>query len=414
MKNSFFGRIKTSLDNYEEQYNPAHWNDLQKRLEKLQPSKPSSNIGKKIILSAAAVVAVVAVVYYFFNNNSENKRQEKVLVQQTAVVKENPKVAEQSNNPTIEQTNAEQPKPKNQESKTAEQPNNKIIEQSKVESQIKNQEASKNINPPIETKTSETVQPETSALTAAFKCNKNMICAGEPIELTSDNKISSCNYRWEFGDGQTSHEQNPKHIYKKEGTYSVKLKVESPKDKKSDEQIAKNLVTVRPVPNVDLKYSSADENFSAVNFEASGKDIFQWRWDFGDKQISEEQNPSHIYNKKGSYEAVVTATNNFACAATARRIVSIEHDYNLLAPNSFSPNGDGLNDTWIPVALQNGESVFTLTIFDKSNNLVYTTSNKNAPWDGVNAKAGDMFFWKAEVKEKNGKASSYNGFIVIK
>ena len=38
-----------------------------------------------------------------------------------------------------------------------------------------------------------------------------------------DGKITS--YKWEFGDGTVSNEQNPTHVYTKEGTYTAKLTV---------------------------------------------------------------------------------------------------------------------------------------------------------------------------------------------
>ena len=87
--------------------------------------------------------------------------------------------------------------------------------------------------------------------------------------------------------------------------------------------------------------------------------------------------------------------------------------FNPLAPEIFSPNGDGKNDTWMPVAFLNGDYIFTLTVSDKSGNVVFKSSDKDNVWDGNNAKPGDTFRWTAVVKEKNGDEITCQGLITI-
>src|ERR1041385_7186288 len=76
MKTQFENHLKQSLESYEAQYNPAHWADMEKRLDKIKTSRPSSNAGK-IIGIAAGVVAVAGLVYFLSANHSENKQTEK-------------------------------------------------------------------------------------------------------------------------------------------------------------------------------------------------------------------------------------------------------------------------------------------------------------------------------------------------
>ncbi|MEO6039986.1 MAG: gliding motility-associated C-terminal domain-containing protein, partial [Saprospiraceae bacterium] len=57
--------------------------------------------------------------------------------------------------------------------------------------------------------------------------------------------------------------------------------------------------------------------------------------------------------------------------------------HRLLIPNAFTPNGDGLNDTFSVVPFEGIESVLELTIFDRWGGKVYVGSGATAAWDGT-------------------------------
>jgi PKD repeat protein len=58
-------------------------------------------------------------------------------------------------------------------------------------------------------------------------------------------------FEWDFGDGTTSNEWNPKHVYKEEGTYDVTLKVWTENDC-FDLYVMENAVLVEPYGNVEF------------------------------------------------------------------------------------------------------------------------------------------------------------------
>jgi hypothetical protein len=51
--------------------------------------------------------------------------------------------------------------------------------------------------------------------------------AGLEVAFRDDSADFPARWLWEFGDGQTSNEQHPKHVYRNAGTYQVKLTVEN-------------------------------------------------------------------------------------------------------------------------------------------------------------------------------------------
>jgi gliding motility-associated-like protein len=252
--------------------------------------------------------------------------------------------------------------------------------------------------------------PTGASLDATFRFNQTPACVGTAVQFIHENPAVPCTYRWDFGDGKTSSEKSPDHEYKKPGTYTVKLKVTGIKDKITDEK--QQTIVVNPKPLVEIDFTPSEYNPSEINFEAKGNNISEYLWDFNDKETSFEKNPVHSYAKTGNYKVTLTVKNSFGCSSTEARLVTIESLFPL-APNSFSPNGDGKNDTWMPASFLHGDYNFTLTIFDRNGKEVFSTSDKNDAWNGANAKTGDVFIWKAIVKHKNGKTGNYNGTITI-
>ena len=414
MENPFEQHIKQSLENYEAKYNPADWSDLQNKLNKTKTGKV--NIGKGLMI-AASVAAVAGAIYYF----STNPKQEKTIVQNTVITNNESTVISQQDklDVLLSANNKQQTTNNNSLSKektvgTAAASGKKSVSPEKIETQTINKTPENKIFNKEQTPNSEPPTPNPATIKATFHADMNKVCEGSPVQFTSDNNEDACTYQWNFGDGETSIEKNPQHTYIAVGNYSVKLLVASIKDKKSDEQIIKNIITVQPASAVDFSYSLSEDNKLVVVFDGSADNIISWNWDFGDKKSASEENPTHAFPKYNTYKVIATAKNNFGCTSSISKNVVVKNEINLLAPTSFSPNGDGLNDTWMPVALQSGNYDFTLTVYDKSNTIVFSTSDKNNSWVGANTKPGDTYSWKADVKEKNGMQSTHQGFIIIK
>ena len=80
----------------------------------------------------------------------------------------------------------------------------------------------------------------------------------------------------------------------------------------------------------------------------------------------------------------------------------------LYMPNTFTPNGDGLNDIFIPVG-KNISSVH-LMIFDRWGGILFESNDPNVGWDGTyqgQLVKNDIYAWKLEYRfiDKNGVES---------
>jgi len=417
MKNQFEQHIKQSLEGFEAEYNPADWSDMANRLSQAKATK-YSGLGKGLMI-AASVIATAGIIYYF--NAPEavntitpvNSATKEHIIIMASDVNENPvdqaesKEKEQVIHDQAAVSNNTSEKEKTSDSK-ATQENKEILTVNAETQAVNNNIENKAPVQEPEQAVSGIVAPNALALSAAFHTDVTRICEGTPVQFVAEKNDALYTYKWTFGDGETSAEQSPKHIFSEAGIYAVKLRIVS-KDKKQAEQ--KNSITVVAAPSVQMNFTSSEDNNLLLNFEADGDKVVDWKWDFGDKQTSSVQSPAHTYRKNGNYKVAVVAKNSTGCSTVVVREVNLKPD--LFAPTGFTPDGDGRNDTWMPVALLNGDYKFTITVTDNAGKVVFKTSDRNNTWDGANAKPGDTFIWHAIVKDKTGDEISYKGLITI-
>jgi PKD repeat protein len=114
---------------------------------------------------------------------------------------------------------------------------------------------------------------------------------------------------WDFGDGTTSTDQNPVHIYTSSGLYSVSLVASNAYNHDTETKVDLVPVTVAPVAEFEGTPTSG-----ALPLEVSFTDLSTnipttWLWDFGDLSTATAQSPTHTYTDAGSYTVSLTATN---------------------------------------------------------------------------------------------------------
>lgn len=121
-------------------------------------------------------------------------------------------------------------------------------------------------------------------------------------------------WAWTFGDGNTSTQQNPSHVYQNPGTYQVSLTVRSVDGQ--DTEVKPAFVVVRPTvaPTADFTASTTTPlSGSPVNFTDTSQPgtsaITSWLWDFGDGATSTEQNPTHTFTTARKHTISLTVTS---------------------------------------------------------------------------------------------------------
>ncbi len=152
---------------------------------------------------------------------------------------------------------------------------------------------------------------------AAFDVSPASPVAGQQAAFTDRSTQAPASWSWNFGDGTTSTERNPAHVYAAPGHYAVVLSVSNEGGaSQSTQQVtvaaapASGIIQVSPSPAVNL----ATLSFATTLAQRPDS----WSWNFGDGSTSTDASPTHSYKSAGTY-AVTLA---YAGAATGSGTLS--------------------------------------------------------------------------------------------
>ncbi len=133
---------------------------------------------------------------------------------------------------------------------------------------------------------------------------------GIRVAFRGDQSTGATGWSWDFGDGETSDEMNPIHVYTGYGPYTVSLVVTS--SYCEDSVTKEDCVHYRPCPVADFQADRTSAQVPALMqfTDLSSGEITSWEWDFdGDGKIdSNEQNPQHTYAAAGLYTVILEVT----------------------------------------------------------------------------------------------------------
>ncbi|MEM1247677.1 MAG: PKD domain-containing protein [Acidobacteriota bacterium] len=159
--------------------------------------------------------------------------------------------------------------------------------------------------------------------------------AGAVAQFVDESSGNPSQWLWSFGDGATSTEQNPTHVYQQAGQYDVSLTVSSPRTAQNQVVVRKIEVLLDPDFGFDPAQPAVGEEIDFVDETVGGAGV--WRWTFGDGTQSQLQNPQHAYSEAGVYTVQLrVGTEPGASPVVRQRQISVGGV--LLADFEFSPS----------------------------------------------------------------------------
>ncbi|MBX2960306.1 MAG: PKD domain-containing protein [Flavobacteriales bacterium] len=405
--------IKQKVEQFEPKFNEAHWNALDQKLTSIKKAK----IVKNTILSVAATVFVALGFYFIYQSSTPNYtvKTNKHFVETNNTEEVIINEEKNSTNPIIvqEQKNEKTPVLPIEKIKL-EKLETPISEKAADVSERRNEEVvNDNINKSVKT--------NQDKFSSEFIVSNKKVCLGDEVSFDAIDKKELLSYTWDFGDGNFSTKPNPKNVFKQQGTFVVTLLVTNKKTAEESKSIQQ--ITVQSLPNVDFTYQEQSTQFDdnklkypKTIFSCKGETADTYEWNFGNSKIIKEKQPAFIFDKKGEYEVSLTAKSSNGCSNSITKTISIVNSLELYAPSAFTPNFDGNNDDFMPEALTTWDIKFEMVIKNKSGNVVYKTTDKNAAWNGSVNNQGNtleegMYFWQIITYDAEGKPYQHAGKI---
>lgn len=242
------------------------------------------------------------------------------------------------------------------------------------------------------------------------------ICSGDKTTLT----VTEAEGTYTWSTGATS----PSIIVSPSETSIYTVDVATP-----IECITKDTITVyvAPTPSAlfvsDPNHVYVENGEGPINFINLSQGGALFSWNFGDKYAipsensSALENPMHIYTRSGKYRTSLTVESDEGCLDSTYQFVTVEVPYFFYTPNSFTPNGDGVND----IFCTSGEGVdpdyFEMYIYNRMGNLIFKSTIPYDCWDGKNIDGSNalsgVYVFLIITHDMEGNPKKYQGSVTL-
>jgi gliding motility-associated-like protein len=270
--------------------------------------------------------------------------------------------------------------------------------------------------------TSKTIQIEIFTKPILKIAKSDTICVGEEVKIqdvTPNVNLITC--EWNFGDNTISNDlQETKHTYLFSGDYDITL-IGKDENNCYDTLTEPKFIRVLDRPIANFSFTPEKPTIFNNTIQTFNKSInaTEYLWNFGDGIESKDVNPTHKFNPiPGIYFINLSAKNEInSCTHDTLIQIEVFDEVYFYVPNSFTPNGDEINNDFRPVLSGAvAEDHYSLYIFNRWGELLFESHNKNVGWNGSFGNKicmPDTYIWKIEFrdtinKEKHMKTGHVN------
>jgi gliding motility-associated-like protein len=256
-----------------------------------------------------------------------------------------------------------------------------------------------------------------------FESTANSGCIPKTIQfLNTTENTFACS--WKFGDDLNAvNYSDAAYTFTKEGCFDIQLTIEGTNGC-STSKVFTNFICVEDAPIVNFTPSSLSINSfdTTILFLNETIGATDYTWDFGDQtSLSNEVNPTHDYLSTlpyGNYSVQLIAYSSMGCVDSNFTTLHMEEEALFFIPNSFTPDGSNLNETFQPIFTDGFDPYsFELTIYDRWGELIFESHDATIGWDGIVLNTGEfapngIYTWNIIYgKTNNAERTSMSGHV---
>jgi gliding motility-associated-like protein len=251
--------------------------------------------------------------------------------------------------------------------------------------------------------------------------SRDTICVGtaEPINGLLAVADTLTKWEWNFGNGQTSTQQNNNITYTTTGEFTLQLTTTNKIGCSSN--ITKKIF-VSPPPSatpVQDPITIISGASTSLGMTYTGN-IISYNW-LPTTKLSCTDCPIPVANPQFTTEYSVQVQDNHGCRSSGDvTVVVVCNKQNFFVPNTFSPNGDGQNETFFP----RGTGLFTIksmTVFNRWGQIVFerknlTVNDPSQGWNGMyngQKASADVYVYMMEILCDNGFVIPVKGNVTL-
>ena len=167
-------------------------------------------------------------------------------------------------------------------------------------------------------------------------------------------------------------------------------------------------------PPVIANAGSDDDAEYNVGYQLSGSGGIQYQW----TPAAGLNNPfiaAPIATLSHAATYVLMVMDDIGCFAFDTVKLRVLNGPTLYVPTAFTPNGDGLNDLFRPIAI-GISSLEYFSVFNRYGELVFETHEFKKGWDGTykgKKQPLDNYVWKLKAVDRSGKVRTMSGNVVL-
>lgn len=214
-------------------------------------------------------------------------------------------------------------------------------------------------------------------------------------------------YSWEFGDGYESLIDVPVHVYDVVGTFDIQVTATSLGNCPATITFPiEEAVTVYPLPQAgfDVEPNVVELLTPSVSVTSSADANTVVNYYFSDGGSLSSANGEYAFSDGGTFDIIQTVISPQGCIATAEGEVVVNGTI-FYAPSGFTPDGDYLNDVWMPVAL--GVTSYQMEVRNRWGELLWSTDDPSMPWLGQSSGGGHyapngVYVWQVTYRDQLG------------
>jgi hypothetical protein len=416
----FDAQLRERLEQFEMPYDSAAWARFETQLP---PAAQPPTAGASWLKGAALAVVVTGAGLGLYQWTQESPAPVAQSTTTTVPVTQSEDAQTAAAGPLTHQppATATQPAP----TITTDRPVTAAVQSTPVIAAAKDSKAAEQRPAPAQTTTNDqrlsatpprNEQPPMAEVNLGLKVSKTTICAGEEVSMLALTGTGGMRYVWNFSDGDQRTGTELSRTFAEAGQHEVVLTA----TKDGREWTRNETITVMPAPEANL--AGMDDPLGSIPLytlttELETGETCTWRFD--DNHTVKGAEAKHLFRKKANSTVELTVMNAHGCTTKAKRsIAALEEDFNLFAPSVITPNGDNLNETFIPAALLEMDCAFEMVVRDLKGKEVFRTSSAQMPWNGRDL-TGDIlpkgiYIWTVELKEAILTNRIFKGEITIR